>query len=207
MISISKKDLQHLEAFTRVNLIHSLLGYKSPVLIATRDSMGNNNLAIFNSLIHIGSNPPLLGIKFRPQDESKHTFSNLKQSGFCTLNLVSEKIFRHAHRTSARLPKGSSEFSFSGLTAIQRNDFKAPFVKESMLQIAATYADHYHVQINNTILAVVQVEAIFTIEKALAEDGHLDHQKLKTVANNGLYEYYQGQKLEKLEYVHIPQKD
>ena len=58
----------------RLNLINSLSGVKPANLIGTKDQNGNENLAIFSSVVHLGSNPALLGFILRPQGEvRRHT--------------------------------------------------------------------------------------------------------------------------------------
>ena len=42
----------------RIALINSLSGFKSLNLIGTINNQGQTNLAIFNSVVHIGANPP-----------------------------------------------------------------------------------------------------------------------------------------------------
>ena len=61
----NEEEIEDLEKIYRVNLINSCSGYKAANLIGTV-SENNNNLAIFSSLVHLGSNPPLLGFFLRP---------------------------------------------------------------------------------------------------------------------------------------------
>ena len=42
----------------RLKFINSISGYKGVHLIGTKSKSGNTNLAIFNSIVHIGSSPP-----------------------------------------------------------------------------------------------------------------------------------------------------
>ena len=44
----------------RLNMINSITGYKSANMIGSRSNSGIENLAIFSSITHLGSNPPLL---------------------------------------------------------------------------------------------------------------------------------------------------
>jgi len=67
-----QKDLASLDHLYRINLINSSSGFKSANLIATINKEGISNVAVFSSVIHLGSNPPLLGFLTR-------LFLNLKQ--------------------------------------------------------------------------------------------------------------------------------
>ncbi|MBT4839378.1 MAG: flavin oxidoreductase, partial [Flavobacteriaceae bacterium] len=54
MKQFKASDLEELPSRYRANLINSCTGYKSLNLIGTQDSDGNKNLAVFNSIIHLG---------------------------------------------------------------------------------------------------------------------------------------------------------
>ena len=54
-------QIEKLEKIYRVNLMNSCSGYKSANLIGTISNNGQYNLAVFSSIVHLGSNPPLLG--------------------------------------------------------------------------------------------------------------------------------------------------
>ena len=57
----NREDIENLEKQFRINLVNSLSGYKSANLIATKSKDEITNVAIYSSVIHLGSNPPLLG--------------------------------------------------------------------------------------------------------------------------------------------------
>ena len=45
----------------RTKLINSLAGIRQVALVGTKSSARVENLAIFNSVIHLGAHPPLMG--------------------------------------------------------------------------------------------------------------------------------------------------
>ena len=53
-------DIFNLDKVKRLKLINSITGVKPANLIGTRSSDGITNLAIFSSIVHLGSNPPLI---------------------------------------------------------------------------------------------------------------------------------------------------
>ena len=83
--------IDSLEVRYRATLINSLTGVRPAVLVGTRSGSGNNNLAIFNSLVHIGADPPLNGLLFRPATVERHTLNNILETGNYTLNFVAAR--------------------------------------------------------------------------------------------------------------------
>ena len=81
-------DLESLETRFRGNLINSLGGFKSLVLIGTASRDGKENLAVFSSLFHLGANPALCGLIVRPAEPGFNTLGNIMATGKYTLNHV-----------------------------------------------------------------------------------------------------------------------
>ncbi|MDP6923138.1 MAG: flavin oxidoreductase, partial [Lutibacter sp.] len=63
---LTKKDFNKMEKTFRINLINSCTGYKSANLIGSKSESGIENLAVFSSVTHLGSNPAILGYMLRP---------------------------------------------------------------------------------------------------------------------------------------------
>ncbi|MCX5663448.1 MAG: flavin reductase, partial [Planctomycetota bacterium] len=89
MQHFDRAGILQMERNFRVNLVNSLSGYKPANLIGTLGSDGVENLAIFSSVVHLGSDPALLGFIQRPIGEQSHTYKNIIASGFFTINHVS----------------------------------------------------------------------------------------------------------------------
>ena len=183
MKHFSKNNIASLPSRERANLINTISGYKSVNLIATKSKEGITNVAIFNSVIHLGSNPALLGFVMRPLTVERHTYNNIKATSTFTINGVSEEIYRQAHATSAKYDRETSEFEKTGLTAIYQKDFAAPFVEESPIQLGCSYVNEYEIQENGCILMVGAVEHLFVHESILQEDhwGKLDEGNLISI--------------------------
>jgi flavin reductase (DIM6/NTAB) family NADH-FMN oxidoreductase RutF len=71
--SYTTNDWQIREDRFWVNFFNTLSGVRSSVLIGTSSETGTHNLAIFNSLVHLGANPPLLGFILRPTNGGRST--------------------------------------------------------------------------------------------------------------------------------------
>lgn len=198
---VTADDLRNMGRIERLNLVNALSGIKPVQLIGTRSRDGADNLAIFNSVVHIGSNPPLLGFILRPdQSHRRDTFSNLSESGFFTLNHVHRTFLRQAHYTSAKFPEGQSEFEACELTPQWIGDFPAPFVAESKLKIGLEYKQQIPIEINGTSLVLGQVVMIDLPEYVIEEEGHLNLSLIGDVGISGLNTYYSVEKIARLPY-------
>jgi len=175
------EELLNLEKFYRINLINSISGYKSANLIGTKSVDGISNVAIFSSVTHLGSNPPLLGFVCRPIPNTRQTYPNLKATGFYTINHVTEAIHGRAHQTSARYPAEVSEFDTCNLTEEYIDNFPAPFVKESTIKIGMSFLEELHIKANDTSLVIGKVEKLIIPETLIESTGHLDLDAAKTV--------------------------
>lgn len=200
ILSISEADISHFSDRYRANLINCLSGYKSANLVGSKSPDGHENLAIVNSVFHIGANPPLMGMIMRPHTVPRDTLQNIKTTERFTLNNVPQSIIANAHQTSARYPADISEFNECGLTPVYQDDFAAPFVAESSLQIALELAEIKYLAINKTEMVIAHVKHIYAPQAALSNDGYLDHACLQSTAVNGLDGYYQGQKVARYAY-------
>ena len=196
----TKARIDALEKHTRTHLINSLSGCKSANLIGTQDLLGNTNLSIVSSVIHLGANPPLVAMIMRPHSVPRHTFENILQTGTYTINQVNKSIYKQAHQTSARYDKDESEFDATGLTPEYLNDFAAPFVKESRLKYSVKFVENQHLAINGTELVIGEIIDVFVDKAALQSDGFLDLQAIETVAVTGLDSYHTSNKLTRLPY-------
>ncbi|MBB1360989.1 MULTISPECIES: flavin reductase [unclassified Shewanella] len=196
----TKERLDALEKHTRSHLINSLSGFKSANLIGTQDLQGNTNLSIVSSVIHLGANPPLVGMIIRPHSVPRHTFENILQTGLYTINQVNQSIYEQAHQTSARYDKDESEFEATGLTPEYLSDFSAPFVKESRLKYSVKLVEHQHLAINGTEFVIGEIVDVYVDDDAVQTDGFIDLHTIDTVAISGLDCYYTGNKLARLPY-------
>jgi flavin reductase (DIM6/NTAB) family NADH-FMN oxidoreductase RutF len=197
---ISFTAIMAMEKQSRVHFSNSLGGFKSVCLIGTKNKLHQTNLAIIDSLIHIGSNPPLFGIIFRPGVVARHTLENILETGFYTVNHITETIYKQAHQTSARYERNSSEFDATGLHPEYKNDFYAPFVSESQVQLALEFKEQIAIAINNTILIIGEVKDVYFPEDCLCNDGFINIEKAQTITCSGLDSYHKTSTIDRLSY-------
>ena len=182
-------DFVSMDQRFRTQLINSMPGMKSVNLVGTKSEDGFENLAIFNSVFHVGANPPFLGMVIRPDSVDRHTWNNIQATGCYTLSQVSAGYASAAHQTSARYSKEQSEFTEVGFTAEYKKDFYAPFVGESVVSIGLKYEEHYRVKANNTLVVIGKIGHLLIQEGLISEDGFVDLAKGNVLSCIGLDAY------------------
>lgn len=189
MIHFSHEDINQFHHIYRINLINSCSGYKSANLLGSKSKDGIENVAVFSSVTHIGSNPPMLGFFLRPTTVLRNTYENLKSTGFYTINHIHDRILQDAHHTSAKYESDISEFDKTSLVSEYKNGFQAPFVKDAPLQLAMEFVEEYDITANNTLLVIGKIVGLYVNENLLEEDGFINLSKGNVATINGLDGY------------------
>lgn len=200
IVKFTAADLREMAQRYRTQLINSVTGYKSVSLIGTKNKQGIENLAVFNSIVHIGANPPLIGMISRPDSVDRHTLTNIRETGHYTINHISGEWVDRAHQTSARYPEHISEFEAVGLTASYHNDFPAPYVKESAIKLGMKLVEELSIASNGTTMIIGEVLSLTLPEACLGNDGFVDLRKAGTSAGSGLDAYHTVTELKRLSY-------
>lgn len=198
MKHFDKASILEAESSFRRDFINCLSGFKSLNLVGTKSQKGITNLSPFSQVFHIGATPPLVGILFRPHTVERHTFENILETGFFTLNHVTEDFYRQAHQSAARY--SGSEFDATGLVEEYLQDFFAPFVALSPVKVGCRFVETQTLKVNGTELLIGAIEHIWVDEKGLRPDASLDLNALGTVTVTGLDEYHIGKKIARLSY-------
>ena len=199
---LSKSDILLMSKVERLNLINSLSGIKPANLVGTTDKTGRENLAIFSSVVHLGSNPALFGFILRPQGEvRRHTHENILTTGIYTINFVSTTFTQQAHYTSAKFDSATSEFQKSNLTPEYFSDFGAPFVAESPIKMGLRFKEEIAIPSNGTSLIVGEVEHVILPKGTMDDFGHIDLGAHHIAGISGLNTYYSLTKTARYPYV------
>jgi flavin reductase (DIM6/NTAB) family NADH-FMN oxidoreductase RutF len=201
MTSYITSDIESWERFYRANFINTLTGFKSVNLIGTVNELGQTNLAIFSSIVHIGSNPPLVGYINRPVNAAQHTLANIQATGVYTINHIHPSFVEQAHQTSAKYAAGISEFEEVGLTPEFRENISAPFVKESSIKYALSLQQIIPIELNGTFLVIGKIIAIQVDNNVVSEDGFLQLDKAASICSNGIDGYYTTELIKRYSYV------
>jgi flavin reductase (DIM6/NTAB) family NADH-FMN oxidoreductase RutF len=200
MKEISIQDLSEMGRVQRLNLINSCTGYKSANLIATQSLEGINNVAIFSSVTHLGSDPALIGLIVRPTTVPRDSYKNIKETGYFTVNHVTESMIADAHHTSANYESNISEFDKTNLQEEYKENIKTPFTQGSPVQLYCKYVSEYYIKENDTIHVIASIEKLFYNKELAHEDGWLQIDKGNVVALNGLDAYCLPKLIDRFQY-------
>jgi flavin reductase (DIM6/NTAB) family NADH-FMN oxidoreductase RutF len=197
-------DIAQMDRIKRLHLINSITGVKPANLIGTVSQDGHENLAIFSSVVHLGSNPPFIGFVLRPHFEFRRdTYNNMEHNGYYTINHVPASHTKQAHYTSAKFDEGVSEFERCGFTPEYLNDFPAPFVKESPVKIGLKKVNEIPIPQNGTLFVIGQIELIEVPDWVDEVNGKLNLEKLEIAGISGLNTYYRMQEVGDYPYARV----
>ena len=181
---------EQLDRITRLKIINSVTGIKPANLIGSIDDGGNTNLAVFSSVVHLGSDPALLGFISRPQtEEVGHTYRNIQENGYYTINHIHPEFIKNAHYTSGKFDSAISEFKRCNLSEEYIKNFKAPFVKESNFKIGMCFKEALDIKHNGTVLMIGEIEHLILPDTAIVNDD-IDLEVTNGVGISGLNSYY-----------------
>jgi flavin reductase (DIM6/NTAB) family NADH-FMN oxidoreductase RutF len=199
-VIFSQETLNQLEQRYRTAFINSLAGFRQAVLVGTKSTEGNSNLAIFNSLIHLGANPPLFGLMSRPDTVQRDTLQNILDTKEYTLNYVQAVHFEKAHQTSARYDKGVSEFEKVGFKETYNHSSLAPFVNEAIVKIAMKYEQSIPITLNGTVLIIGSVMQVEIDASLVGTDGYVALSDADVLISQGLDAYFVPKLIGRLPY-------
>jgi flavin reductase (DIM6/NTAB) family NADH-FMN oxidoreductase RutF len=201
MQQFTPTEWQSWERFYRANFINSLTGFKSASLIGTINAQGVPNLGMFSSMVHIGSDPALIGYINRPLAAAPHTLANIKSNGFYTVNHIHPSFVDKAHQTSAKYPDEVNEFAEVGLTEEYLEGINVPFVKESAIKYLLSLKDVVPITLNDTFLVIGQLKQVL-IDPSLqpTPDGFLELDQIGSICSNGLDAYYKTTLIDRYAY-------
>ncbi len=193
-------SLNSLNKIYRINLVNSITGYKSANLLGTVSVKGIENLAIFSSVTHLGSNPALLSFFVRPNVVPRNTYKNIKENKVFTVNHVSQEKIEDAHHTSAKYNEEISEFNKTNFQSEYKKSWEAPFVKDSPVQLGCKYLNEYFLKENGCSMIIASIEIVFIRKGLLQNDGWVDLSKGNVITVNGLDAYALPKTIKRLKY-------
>ena len=201
---LNKDNIQQLEKFDRINLINSITGISPVNLIGTVSSDSIENLAIFSSVVHIGSNPPLIGFVLRPTKENtRDTYDNIIATNKFTINHINSDMIERSHYTSVKFDKNESEFQKSRLPAEYLNNFLAPYVKDSYVKIGLNLEDIQLIKSNGCRLIIGRIERLYVPDSAIHKNGNIQLNLSNSIGVGGLNTYYSLDKIAEYPYARV----
>ncbi|MEI7628649.1 MAG: flavin reductase [Bacteroidota bacterium] len=196
----NQETLNQLEQRYRTSFINSLAGFRQAVLVGTKSTEGNSNLAIFNSLIHLGANPALFGLMSRPDTVQRDTLQNILDTKEYTLNYVQAVHYEKAHQTSARYDKGVSEFEKVGFKETYNHSSLAPFVHEAIVKIAMHLEQTIPIELNGTVLIIGSIMQVEIDASFIGPDGYVALSDAEVLISQGLDAYFVPKPIGRLPY-------
>ncbi len=199
-VILQGKDFEAMNDRYRATLINSISGFKSLGLIGTINESGITNIGVFNSIVHIGAFPPILGMIFRPDTVRRHTLENILTNKHYTINQVHEGMLPMAHQASAKYDADISEFTACQFTPEFSDAGKAPYIQESRVKMMLEYRMHIPIPLNDTIFLIGEIIEIKAPSSIIKEDGFVDIHSAGTVSVAGLDAYYSTQFIDRYGY-------
>ena len=201
---LNKDSIQQLEKFNRINLMNSITGISPANLIGTISNDFIENLAIFSSIVHIGSNPPLMGFILRPTKKNRRdTYENIIETNKFTINHINSDMVERSHYTSVKFDKNESEFQKCRLTAEYLNNFQAPYVKESYAKVGLELEDIQSIKSNGCRLIIGRVERLYVPDSAIYKNGNIQLDLSNSIGVGGLNTYYSLDKIAEYPYARV----
>ncbi|KAK9443200.1 FMN-binding split barrel [Metarhizium brunneum] len=156
----------------------------------------SKNLSPFSYFQVIDHDPPMfiIGFSSRPGRE-KDTYRNLKDTGECVINSVSENMIEAVNASSIDAPYGVSEWDVSGLHEAGTTTVKPSRVQESVFSIEAKVVDIKEFASSSegmslAGLVLLKATRFWVREDATNSDAsHIDLEKLRPVGQLGGISY------------------
>jgi flavin reductase (DIM6/NTAB) family NADH-FMN oxidoreductase RutF len=197
-MNITRTEIESLDQRYRTAFINSLAGFRQAVLVGTISKEGKPNVAIFNSLIHLGAHPPLFGLMSRPDTVQRDTLQNILDTKSYTLNFVHHNYVEKAHQTSARylVP----EFEAVGLSEDYQGTSQAPFVAEAAVKIAMKFEEKIDIKLNGTVMVIGSIQQVILADEMVKPDGFVDLSAAGILVSCGLDAYFKTEKIGRYAY-------
>ena len=203
-MEFNKRGIRSLDRVKRLKLINSITGVKPANLVGTKSKKGVSNLAIMSSVVHLSSDPALIGFITRPCGKYRRdTYNNIMQQQQFTINHIVENDIEKAHYTSAKFDESISEFEACGFHEEYIDGIEAPFVKQSAIKIGLQYIEHVSIKSSNTTLIVGEVIHISVPDEIIDKNGYMDLGASKSVGISGLNSYYSLSHIESFPYARV----
>ena len=90
----NEEKINELPKDYRIHLINGITGTKAANLIATKSKSGLENVAVFSSVLHLGSEPALIGFVLRQGKVERHTYENILETKFYFLAITNRLLYQ-----------------------------------------------------------------------------------------------------------------
>ncbi|KAF4967949.1 hypothetical protein FSARC_4602 [Fusarium sarcochroum] len=154
------------------------------------------NLSPFSYFQVVDHDPPMFIVSFSSRyGPVKDTYQNLKDTGECVINTVSENMIEAVSASSIDAPYGVSEWDVTGLTEAPTTTVKPSRVKESVLSIEGKVVDIKEFEghkpgMSSAAICLIKATRFWVQEDAANADfSHIELDKLRPIAQLGGMSY------------------
>ncbi|SPJ75768.1 related to conserved protein/domain typically associated with flavoprotein oxygenases, DIM6/NTAB family [Fusarium torulosum] len=154
------------------------------------------NLSPFSYFQVVDHDPPMFIVSFSSRyGPVKDTYQNLKDTGECVINTVSENMIEAVSASSIDAPFGISEWDITGLTEAPTTTVKPSRVKESVFSIEGKVVDIKEFEghkpgMSSAAICLIKATRFWVQEDAANEDfSHIELDKLRPIAQLGGMSY------------------
>jgi len=151
----------------------------------------SHNLAPFSYTQVVNHDPPIFVVGFAGSND-KDTLKNLKDTGECVINIISEHFIEAANAAAIDTPYGMSEWKLTGLTPAQSGQVQVDRVAESVFSIEGKLLEIKDFEsklkkgVKSGSMAIIEGVRFWVREDALSEDhATIDPAVLRPVARLG----------------------
>lgn len=160
--------------------------------LSTRSEDGKSqNLAPFSYTQVVNHDPPIFVVGFAGSND-KDTLKNLKATGECVINIISEHFIEAANAAAIDAPYGMSEWQLTGLTPAHSGQVRVDRVAESIFSIEGKileikdFESKFTKGVKSGSMAIIEGVRFWVREDALSEDqATIDPAVLRPVARLG----------------------
>ena len=191
------EDLQAMPKRQRTEFIQGLSGIKSLFAIITSDG-STLNIAPFNSIVHISSNPARIGYISRPDNNHRHTLQNVIAHQSFSINSVREEDLEEIVTCSENLPSNHSEFEGKHIQPTIPGNHSIPALHHADVQIFCQYEEHITIPSSQGILVIGRIQEVI-IRETLYQGEHQEAWK-ELALSQGLEHFYIKGKHHKITY-------
>lgn len=179
----------------RIKLVNGISGIQSANLIGSYSKSCGTNVKLYNSVMHLGNSPTLIGLAVAPSED---TYANIKETGYYTINHIHESFVENAHYTSADFASNVSKFDRCNLTEEYLFDFIAPFVGESKVKYGLKLKEEIKVNSCDTIILVGEITELVIPDNCIDDKGYVRLDLLSDVGIEGSNSYYNLRRIKSL---------
>lgn len=144
--------------------------------LSTQSADGlSKNLAPFSYTQVINHDPPIFVVGFAGSKD-KDTLRNLRNTGECVINIISEDFVDAANATAVDAPYGMSEWQLSGLTPAASTEVQTERVKESLFSVEGKvieirdFQSRFTAGVRSGSMALIEGVNFWVREDALSPD-------------------------------------